>query len=362
MRLSFSNFVFSILFISVFLFSCSSSETGNDKTKKSAYKNLPKSSGQIDEVILVMDDAYWKGELGNVLREILAEDYPALPQSEPRFDLRQIPYKAFKDLFKRGSTIVFVSPTNCDSDLCRHTKAAFENYTKQGNDFLISFKDVYASPQKVVYLSAPDASGLASNILANDERILKAVSEIENQKALRSALASRENSSFAKAVSKKCFVDATIPKSYRKVIEADSLYWFRQDLEEAVSNLVFHVKQFPKNFDDADFDVAQFIIDARNEYGEAYVKSDTEGSFMTTETNFEPDFKPAVINVKTVIESRGLWYLTKDYMGGPFLNYAYFDKANDRVVLMDAWIYAPKYDKRPQIRRLEQLMQNANFL
>ncbi len=350
--------VFFFFLILLSFSACNSSDSSKRSTKQ---KSLPDSAGQIDEVLVVMDDNEWKGELGKVIREILAEDYPGLPQIEPRFDLVHIPFKAFKNLFRRSSTIVFVSPSNCETDLCNHVKEAFSHYSKQGSDFLISFKDVYARPQKVIYLSAPDASGLASNILVNNDRILKAVSEVENNKAYRAAYASRTNESFSEVVKKYFHLDCPIPKSYRRVVDTDSLIWFRQDIEGAVSNLVFHVKQLPSGYND-DFDLPSFAMQARNEYGKEYVLSETKGSYMVIDTVFSPIQEKHSIDNKAVLESRGLWYLSKDYMGGPFLNYAYVDEARQKVILMDAWVYAPQFKKRPQIRRLEEIMNRVKFL
>lgn len=353
-------YLFYVVLLSCFLFGACADSDGSSTAKKK--KSLPNSAGQIDEVIVVMDNAEWKGELGKVVREVLAADYPSLPQSEPKFDLRFIPYNAFKDLFRRSSTVIFVSPTDCDSDLCKHAKEAFSKYAKQGSDFLISFKDVYARPQKVVYLSAPDAAGLSSNILVNSDRILKAVYEIENGKAYRSAYASKTNSSLTGLVAKNAFVDCKIPKSYRKVIESDSLLWFRQDLEGAVSNLVFHVKQLPEDYNSKTFNAEEFAMAARDEYGEDFVKSQTEGSFMMVDTMMTPIHFPTLLDGENVIESRGLWYLSKDFMGGPFINYAFFDEAKKRAIFMDAWVYAPQWDKRPSVRRLEQILLNAKYL
>lgn len=317
----------------------------------------PDSAGKIDEIIVIMADSDWKGEVGNVFRETIGGIYPGLPQGEDRFDLRHISFNAFKGLFRRSSTVVYVSPSNCDSPLCQHVKEAFTHYEKQGNDYIISFKNVYAEPQKVVYVSAPDSQGLISTIIEGQNRIIKSVGEIEDKKAYNNAYASRTNKGYTDLVKKTANINCPIPNSYRLVVEEKDCVWFRQDLEGAVSNLVFHVKQL----DSLDFDEKTIGIEMRDNYGKLYVQSDTEGSYMMSDTLIPPDFEQLSINDKMVNELRGLWYLTEDFMGGPYINYTWLDKANNQVIMMDGWIYAPQWKKRPQIRRVEQIFKNAEI-
>lgn len=339
----------SFLFINLF-YACSG-DAMKSQTK-------PDSSGKIDEVIVIMAESDWKGDIGNTFRETIGGIYPGLPQGEDRFDLRHIPFNAFKGLFRRSSTVVYVSPTNCDSPLCQHVKEAFTHYEKQGNDYIISFKNVYAEPQKIVYVSAPNKQTLESIIIEGQNRIINTISEIEDQKAFNNAYASRKNESYTSLVEKTLSINCPIPNSYRLVVEEKDCLWFRQDIEGAVSNLVFHVKQL----DSLSFNQKNIGIKMRDNYGELYVKSDTEGSFMISDTLIAPDYAQININGNTVNELRGLWYLTKDFMGGPYINYTWHDKANNRIIMMDGWIYAPQWKKRPQIRRVEQIFRNAEFL
>lgn len=46
---------------------------------------LPNVSGKAGEVIAVMDRSDWDGNLGSATRDLLAADYPFLPQREPLF-------------------------------------------------------------------------------------------------------------------------------------------------------------------------------------------------------------------------------------------------------------------------------------
>ena len=51
--------------------------------------------------------------------------------------------------------------------------------------------------------------------------------------------------------------------------------------------------------------------------------------------------------------ARGLWEMTGDAMGGPFVSQSRVDSVNNRVIVTEAFVYAPSKMKRSMIRRLE---------
>ena len=79
------------IFIFLFFFSC------GDSTNK---KILLENTGRQDEIILVMDDIYWEGEVGELLRDIFEREISGLPQSEQFFNLVQINPSEFSRFFR----------------------------------------------------------------------------------------------------------------------------------------------------------------------------------------------------------------------------------------------------------------------
>jgi hypothetical protein len=60
-------------------------------------------------------------------------------------------------------------------------------------------------------------------------------------------------------------------------------------------------------------------------------------------------------------ETRGLWRVENDFMGGPFVNLAILDLLQNRVVVLDGYVYAPGKDKRNFLRQVEAMMYSARF-
>jgi hypothetical protein len=52
-------------------------------------------------------------------------------------------------------------------------------------------------------------------------------------------------------------------------------------------------------------------------------------------------------------ETRALWHMTKDAMGGPVLNYTFYDEKQRRIYMIDGMVFAPNFDKREFLRQVE---------
>jgi hypothetical protein len=50
---------------------------------------------------------------------------------------------------------------------------------------------------------------------------------------------------------------------------------------------------------------------------------------------------------------RGLWVVKGDCMGGPYVSFSRVDEENNRVIVVEGFVYAPEKMKRGLIRRLE---------
>ena len=62
------------------------------------------------------------------------------------------------------------------------------------------------------------------------------------------------------------------------------------------------------------------------------------------------------------METRGLWKMENDFMGGPFVNYTIWDEDGNRTVVVDGFVYAPGKDKRNYVMELEAIIQSLRFV
>ena len=92
--------VFAFLIISIILVAC-----GGRRKEDALMTNV---TGKLGEIVIVIEKKYWQDSIGGYFETTLAEEHPALPQSEPMFNLVNIPHKAFTDIFKTHRNVIFI--------------------------------------------------------------------------------------------------------------------------------------------------------------------------------------------------------------------------------------------------------------
>ena len=77
---------------------------------------------------------------------------------------------------------------------------------------------------------------------------------------------------------------------------------------------------------------------------------------MITGTYWTPQTRFLKYKGRDFAETHGMWEVEGDFMGGPFVSHAFYSPDGKYIVVADAWVYAPKYDKRQYLRQTESLL------
>jgi hypothetical protein len=56
------------------------------------------------------------------------------------------------------------------------------------------------------------------------------------------------------------------------------------------------------------------------------------------------------------METRGFWEVEGDFMGGPFVSHSFYSPDGQDIIVLEAFVYAPKYDKRQYLRQVESIL------
>ncbi len=314
-------FIIGLLFLSV---SCN-----NDNTK-----TLPGSSGKTHNILLIMDNDDWKGALGDVIRKNFAVEFSDLPQSEPLFSLQQASPDLFSGIFKVYRDIIII---------------------KKGEDTGVKFYyDKYAEPQLIVVIEGKNNDELKRLIDKNaGEIILKFRKfEIENlQKRHRKSLRDSRD------VEKELGIEIEIPDFFALVDHQKNFFWFRRDLKNGEQDILLYSVPLKDKKDEK----GERVIYYRDSVGKKFIPGPLDNTYMKTETNISPTQIVTLINHKKAIETRGLWNMKNDYMGGPYLNYSIIDKKNKRMIVGEGFIYAPAIDKRDYMVQLEAILKTIKL-
>jgi hypothetical protein len=302
-----------------------------------------RSTGPTAEILVVTNrQEAWNGPTGNTVREILTSEYPALPQPEPRFDLLDISLETFEksDLFKTHHSIFIIHISD----------------TVHKPSFGVS-RDDWISPQCVIRLLARDDSSAIAMLNQNREAVIELFNQSERER-MKGLFSDFPDATLRKTLSKDFGISLSLPVGYYLAKQAPGFIWIRNETAKTGMGLLIYYMDYT---DTSLFSPAT-IIGHRNFMTKQYVPGDAEGSYMiTNDTIVLPEFRKVDFNGHYAVETRGLWKVVHDYMGGPFISYTVVDEKRNRLVTLDGYVYAPNAPKRNMIIQIESILRSARF-
>ncbi|HAM99717.1 MAG TPA: hypothetical protein DCQ26_14015 [Marinilabiliales bacterium] len=308
-----------------------------DKLKRDL---LPGVSGSAGEVVIVMEPSVWSSETGKNFRALLTEETPGLPQSEPLLNPVSISMKAFTELFKihRNLIIAQISPSI-------EKRGIQVEYNK------------WAKPQLVITMLAPNRQSFDSLFMENEQKILGLLLKAERDRLIQN-YENYPELTLIRRIEKNAGLKLTIPKGYSYDMDTINFHWIALETPDISQGLFIYYYDYT----DSSTFTANYLIEKRNEFLKKFVSSQAPGSYMTTELQVFPVFRSFELNGKYTAELRGLWKMENDFMGGPFVSISQLDPYRNRVVTVEGFVYAPKFNKRNYIRQLEAILYSLQIV
>ncbi|OBX21662.1 MULTISPECIES: DUF4837 family protein [Bizionia] len=310
--------------------------TSCNDSKSSNKRLLSQSSGKINNLSVVVDNELWEGQVGETLRNILAAPVHGLPQDEPLFILSQLPPVVFTG-FARQSRIVL-------------------KIEKSDSAKVKIAKDLFARPQRVVVVTGKTDEEISQQLRDNAGQIVMALKneEIKEQQR-RIKLSLHKNNTIKENLG----ISINFPSAYRIATEEGKFYWIRKDITTGTTNVLLYELPYG-SIKDNDSVVGQ-IIKIRDSIGKKHIPGPLDGSFMITEDAYTPFLAKTTINDKFAYETRGIWDVKNAFMSGPFVNYIIDDKANNRLLVVEGFAFAPSVSKRDYMFELEAIIKSIKF-
>ena len=306
---------------------------------KDREKYLPNITGNAGEVLVVINKGYWEGELGSTLREILAGEYPYLPQREAYFKLFNATPGGFTGsyLLHRNIVIVNVSP-EVDTTGIRMSRNS------------------WAKPQIIVTVSATTPEEASELISGNRELIINTIEQAERDRLIASSK-KYEDKEVRMAVTENIGGSPYFPTGFTIKKNTPEFMWISQ--ETTYVNQGILIFKFP--YTDAEQLSPEYLKDKIYNLWQANVPGMRENSYMTFNKVIEPGFRNIEYQGNTMVEMRGLWEVENDYMGGPFVCHIFPDRNRENIIILNAFVYAPKYDKRKYLRQVESIIYSFDW-
>ena len=341
-----------------FLASCDLEQTAKMKS------NLPKASGKLGHIIVVMDSAQWEGEVGKQVRNTFMEQVPFLPRNEPMFNLSQIDPLKFKSILKRQKNIIFVTDLSDKSKGNRRLQSYFTSESLKMIEqnptlFMYAKQDEFAQGQEVLHIFGESESVLIENLRLNKSKLQKHFKNVENKRVYQSTYAAKVEKGISNHIKDKLGCEIKVPFGYEIALEDDKFIWLRNFSPDIDKSIYISWVDYKSE----DLFSLDSLIELRTKLSRPYIlyKPEDSESYMLTETeNFDVFRNEINFKGKYAIELRGLWRLNKFYMGGPFLSYSMVDEVTNRLYYIEAFLYSPGKEQRDQMQELETILKTFN--
>ncbi len=314
---------------------CHKEQSRNDKLTQ----GLPSSGGKTLEMLVVAEDNLYKGELRDSIGENFEKAQKGLPQKEPLFDVVHLQPAGFihSDMMQKHRNILII-------DL----KAGNPNKMYQE----IS-KRVY--PQAVYKLMVDNRDSMFA-ILTRFYPTIKKQFKDNEHKRMFNAYKRTENVNLDEKILKNFGLKLTIGEDYYLATEKKDFFWIRKETEKESFNIMI----YKQNMTSQDLLLQKKIIDIRDRLAKENIPGSVRGSYMGTDTRLELFTDTVKVNDIVMIETRGIWRLFGDFMGGPFINYVFQNPKTKQYNMIDCFLYRPNKDKRDYLMQLESIVYTIN--
>lgn len=292
---------------------------------------LPVASGRPYEVLVVLEDDIWDAPAGRALFDILDTDVPCLPQSERSFRISHTDPKHYDHLMQLFRNIILV---NIDKTQYSQTRMRFA-------------RDKYATEQIVLTINTPSQESLKEFCEQHKQEVVDFLTKTEMNRLIKKLEKkySKTTDDLAWLVFGCHIYTPEELKSYKK---GKDFFWTSNNTASGLENICMYSYEYegPETF------TKEYILHKRDSIMEKNLPGEKEGMYMQTDTLCTL-VKPIMVHQAYAMEARGLWFMKNDCMGGPFVSHSRVDTENNRVVVAEAFVYAPEKKKRDLIRRLE---------
>ena len=296
-------------------------------------KRLPSSNGQPYEVVL-------EGDTANIVSEILTEDVPALPQSEPLCNVISVKRGKAKGSYSTVRTRIVV-----DIDK-RHEAFSAKTY-----------KDANASPQLVIHIRTKSAEQLRAMLYDKDGQpngnAQKLRTLIDQSELQHLAATIKQNPEKQREVKRMFGIDMKIPLSMDASKKGKGFFWLSNNANTGMQNiLIFRGKNEERRTKREERRTKREERRTKREEGRG--KNDTFASLQQQvdsilQKNMPGETDSMYMTIPHIAE-RGLWQMKGDAMGGPYV----MKTKGDIAVI--AFVYAPEKKKRNLTKQLEAVL------
>ena len=292
-------------------------------------------SSAINTISVIIDDQLWNSEVGDSIRNKFASPVLGLPQEEPLFTIKQYPVKLFEGFSTGSRNMIIVKKSD---------KNLFEIRVNE-----------FSKPQNAIHINGKSTNEIIAILEKYSSEIIQRMRNTEIEAAQKIIADSVQDT---KKIKVKFNIDLDIPSQYEYVMRRKNFIWLKKEITSGNASLVIYQVPYKSIHN---YNTVNDIVRTRDSIGKLYIHAKGNRARMLTEEAYFPYFSKIKFNDYNVFETKGTWQMNNDFMSGPFINYAIKDKANNRILILEGFCYAPSKEKRDLMFELESIIKTIRI-
>lgn len=319
----------------------------------------PKSVGAVDEVIVVMDSTQWNSDTAMAIRETFGRQIKTVPTPENAY---QLSFRDFNtndqlDQLKEFKNVIFAAPLDQGNNVSDFIGALLsdeiEARVRREESFAFPLADRWVRDQWTLILTSVSDEALAEKIISSEESLVGHLLEREFDRRIENIYRRGEQVSISDSLWNDHGWKVRMQHDYIQVIDSSNAVMFRRYLPD---NNRWMWAWWDNDVENPDFITPEWINATRDSLMEYLVQGEREGSYVTTDYRRPLETRQVTTESRLIgYETMGLWRMTNDFMGGPFVHFTYYDPATERLFMVEYAQFAPSVSKRRFVRQFQAM-------
>lgn len=324
----------------------------------------PNASGVEGQITVVIDSVSWNGAVGEALRTHVGGAIETLPSIEPEFDLEPIGLSsqaAFEMAKDRKNVLFLGSITDQTTPENTYLNTVFSGDSLRqmilmGSPALVARPNFWRRHQLVYYLAAASSDDLIRGIEQYADQIKYHFNEVSRMRLHQDMFDIGRQHNIEQNLMDRHGFAVHGQHDFFIAIDTTQFVWLRRSLSDTWRSVFVYYE------DEADPSklTAEWIARARDALTQRYIGG-TAGGWIEIDRRQPMTVEEINFKGRYALEFRGLWHMVGEEngrkfpfgMGGPFVTYAFFDEASQRLFLIDGMVFAPNFSKREFVRQME---------
>lgn len=323
----------------------------------------PLAEGNTREVVVVMDSTQWESQTAEAIRDVFGQWVLTVPNGEPFYDLQftQIRSQDHLDRLKKQKNLIFAAPIEEDSNVGRQVRGLLdeniEERVREGDSFAFPVEDQWYRDQYVLILTSTSDSSLAQKIRNTENSLLSNMLDKELRRWEYFVYEKKEVTEYSDSLWQNRGFKVRFQHDYIKNIDTLNFISYRRALPQ---NDRWMWIWYQDDVNDISFLDEDWIISTRDSLQKEFIKGARDSMYVQTYKS-RPDLRPIESESfqkgrLLAYETRGTWHMINGLMGGPFVNFTYYDPDTNRLFMVDYNQFAPGVRKKlPFVRQFRAM-------